>query len=222
MQMRADTKQTRTAEILERVKDVFARKGFEGTTMQDLARAAGMSAGNFYRYFPSKDAIVAAMCELDLDDMRGRFEAIRNAADPVAAFVGTLRHHVMSEVCAEGPLWAEMDAAAFRRAEIAAMQERMRASIIGNLVGFMERISKRTDAAAHEEFALRAELVILMVKGLAKRGAHSAAGEEADRMAALQDFVVREIARIVTAPLPPLPAAPAPCEPLTGSLTDAS
>jgi AcrR family transcriptional regulator len=30
--------------------------------MQDLARAAGMSVGNFYRYFPSKAAIVQAMC----------------------------------------------------------------------------------------------------------------------------------------------------------------
>lgn len=37
--------------------------------MQDLARAAGMSVGNFYRYFPSKAAIVQAMCGYDLAEI---------------------------------------------------------------------------------------------------------------------------------------------------------
>ena len=58
----------RGSDILERIKAVFAEKGFDGASMQDLARSAGMSAGNFYRYFPSKDAIIAAMVERDLAD----------------------------------------------------------------------------------------------------------------------------------------------------------
>ena len=48
----------RSAEILASVRSAFAAKGFDGASMQDLARAAGMSVGNFYRYFPSKAAIV--------------------------------------------------------------------------------------------------------------------------------------------------------------------
>lgn len=43
----------KVAEILSRLRDTFAEKGFDGASMQDLARAAGMSVGNFYRYFPS-------------------------------------------------------------------------------------------------------------------------------------------------------------------------
>ena len=39
----------RIAEIIVSVRTAFAEKGFDGASMQDLARAAGMSVGNFYR-----------------------------------------------------------------------------------------------------------------------------------------------------------------------------
>ena len=52
---------SREDEILDRIRSIFAEKGFDGASMQELARAAGMSVGNFYRYFPSKSAIVEAL-----------------------------------------------------------------------------------------------------------------------------------------------------------------
>ena len=52
---------TREAEILAAIRRAFAAKGFDGASMQYLAREAGMSVGNFYRYFPSKAAMVEAM-----------------------------------------------------------------------------------------------------------------------------------------------------------------
>ena len=42
----------RSVEILALVRQAFVEKGFDGASMQDLARSAGMSVGNFYRYFP--------------------------------------------------------------------------------------------------------------------------------------------------------------------------
>ena len=56
-----DPKEAREAEILESIRTTFAAKGFDGASMQELARAAGMSVGNFYRYFPSKAAMVEAI-----------------------------------------------------------------------------------------------------------------------------------------------------------------
>ena len=43
----------RSAMILASVRRAFTEKGFDGASMQDLAREAGMSVGHFYRYFPS-------------------------------------------------------------------------------------------------------------------------------------------------------------------------
>jgi AcrR family transcriptional regulator len=38
--------------------DLFTRHSFESVTVEDIARAAGISARTFFRYFPSKDDIV--------------------------------------------------------------------------------------------------------------------------------------------------------------------
>ena len=39
---------------------LFRERGFDATTMRDIAAAAGMSLGAAYHYFPGKDAIVLA------------------------------------------------------------------------------------------------------------------------------------------------------------------
>lgn len=40
---------------------LFRRKGFEATTMREIAKGAGLSLGAAYHYFPSKDAIVTEL-----------------------------------------------------------------------------------------------------------------------------------------------------------------
>jgi len=46
--------------ILETALDLFRARGFDQTGMRDIARAAELSLGAAYYYFPSKDAIVQA------------------------------------------------------------------------------------------------------------------------------------------------------------------
>jgi TetR/AcrR family transcriptional regulator, transcriptional repressor of aconitase len=47
----------------------FVRDGFHETSMQDLVREAGMSSGAVYRYFDSKDAVILAIAEENLDEV---------------------------------------------------------------------------------------------------------------------------------------------------------
>jgi AcrR family transcriptional regulator len=47
--------------IIEAVKDVFAKKGFERTTSRDLAKAANVSEALLYKYFPTKQSLYQAM-----------------------------------------------------------------------------------------------------------------------------------------------------------------
>lgn len=42
-------------------RDLFGRRGFKGTTVEDLARAAGISKGAFYRFYDGKEALLAAV-----------------------------------------------------------------------------------------------------------------------------------------------------------------
>jgi AcrR family transcriptional regulator len=53
----------RREQILDAACACFVRNGFHRTTMQDLAREAGMTAGNFYHYFRSKEALVLGLVE---------------------------------------------------------------------------------------------------------------------------------------------------------------
>jgi AcrR family transcriptional regulator len=46
--------------ILEAALRLFRKRGFDRTTMRDVAKAAGLAVGAAYYYFPSKDALVLA------------------------------------------------------------------------------------------------------------------------------------------------------------------
>jgi AcrR family transcriptional regulator len=48
----------RRAEMIASARRCFARDGFHQTSMPDIAAEAGLSAGAFYRYFPSKNDLV--------------------------------------------------------------------------------------------------------------------------------------------------------------------
>lgn len=49
--------------ILDAACDDFAEKGFTATTMAHIAKRVGMSVGNLYNYFSSKDAILSALAQ---------------------------------------------------------------------------------------------------------------------------------------------------------------
>ena len=55
--------EARKEAIVEAVKDVFAEKGFDGTTTRELAKAAGVSEALLYKHFPSKESLYAAMLD---------------------------------------------------------------------------------------------------------------------------------------------------------------
>jgi len=52
----------RRRQILDAARARFAEHGFARTSMTDIVAASGLSTGAIYRYFTSKDEIVAAVC----------------------------------------------------------------------------------------------------------------------------------------------------------------
>ncbi|MCU0907789.1 MAG: TetR/AcrR family transcriptional regulator [Rhodobacteraceae bacterium] len=161
----------RAVEILERVKAVFAQKGFDGASMQDLARAAGMSAGNFYRYFPSKDAIVESLVQRDLSEVGTIFTHIMAAPNPRAAFLQSLRHELSQQGDCDGPLWAEIEAASIRKPEIGAISRRMENEVERYLLRVFACIAGVPEPEAAARFATHARLCVILFKGVAMQPA---------------------------------------------------
>lgn len=181
----------RIAEILAAVRLAFVEKGFDGASMQDLARAVGMSVGNFYRYFPSKDALVAAMIARDMEEMERDFAAILTAPRPMDALRATVRAHVQLDHCLDdGRLWAETTAAGLRKPQIGAILAQMEQSIVANLVTIFARATGRAEDDARRRWSAQAQLMVLLVKGINMQCAAQTAGREH-----LTDLVLRMIYR---------------------------
>jgi AcrR family transcriptional regulator len=72
-------------EILERAAELFAERGFAGTTVQDIADALGMSRPALYYYVKSKDVLLEQLVEnLSLNDAKVLEEIRRRrSGDPV-------------------------------------------------------------------------------------------------------------------------------------------
>lgn len=55
--------------ILEAATALLYQKGPAGATMRDIARAAGITPGNLYRYYPGKEQLLAAITQPVLDGL---------------------------------------------------------------------------------------------------------------------------------------------------------
>lgn len=56
--------------VVSAALDLFARQGFEATSVEQIAQAAGISRSTFFRQFGGKDDVVFADHELLLDELR--------------------------------------------------------------------------------------------------------------------------------------------------------
>ncbi|MGW3954084.1 TetR/AcrR family transcriptional regulator [Streptomyces sp. NPDC004752] len=78
--------QARRRHIVNAAASLFAAKGFERTTTAEICKAAGISAGNLFHYFPNKRAIFLAIFEEDEERSEGLARA-RVSDDPWAALL---------------------------------------------------------------------------------------------------------------------------------------
>ncbi len=113
----------RREHILDAAEACFVRNGFHRSTMQDLAREAGMSPGNIYRYFESKEAVVRGLAERDRARGRVLVAEMQGARDPRGALLRILARY-FTELSREAAvlridLWSE----ATRNPDIAALVE---------------------------------------------------------------------------------------------------
>ena len=67
------TPEARRQQILDAACDCVRQAGFHGASMAEIAKAAGLSVGQIYRYFENKEAIIAAIVAQDLAEMREKF-----------------------------------------------------------------------------------------------------------------------------------------------------
>ncbi|CAL9378789.1 TetR/AcrR family transcriptional regulator [Streptomyces sp. NPDC015242] len=86
----------RRRQILDGAAVCFARNGFHATSMQDVLKEVGLSAGAVYRYFSGKEELIGAIVGEVLGSVRGAFEEASRQSPPpppdelVASVLGTV------------------------------------------------------------------------------------------------------------------------------------
>src|ERR1700759_4367192 len=86
--LRTRTRLAVKAQVAEIALELFLSQGFEQTTIDQIAKAAGMSRATFFRYFPTKEDVVLVMAE---DYARHARDALERRPAAQTGWMG-LRH----------------------------------------------------------------------------------------------------------------------------------
>jgi len=91
--------------LLARGRELFARYGLDKTTVEELAQAAGIAKGTFYRFFPSKEALFGEVLVDEmprmLDKLLSRsFGATADVREALVRYMKELVHLIESDVLA--------------------------------------------------------------------------------------------------------------------------
>jgi TetR/AcrR family transcriptional regulator, cholesterol catabolism regulator len=82
-------------EILRAAARLFHRRGYDATSMSDVARALRLSKGGLYHHFQGKDEILFSLMEHALDISQERvMNAVRGVSDPEGRLRMLIRLHV--------------------------------------------------------------------------------------------------------------------------------
>ncbi|MFA7553309.1 MAG: TetR/AcrR family transcriptional regulator [Spongiibacteraceae bacterium] len=76
-----DRAQFQCERILDAAEKCFIEYGFHAASMANISKSAGMSVGLIYRYFESKNAIILAIIDRQLETMRNDFSNLNSDND---------------------------------------------------------------------------------------------------------------------------------------------
>ena len=91
----ADDEDSRRRQLLRASARLFREKGYDGTSVRDIAQATGLQSGSWVYHFATKQDILVAVMEQGLDDALARIEAIaQREATPRRRFEALVRTHL--------------------------------------------------------------------------------------------------------------------------------
>ncbi len=156
----------RREEILQAAKRCFSRSGFHGTSMQQVCAEARMSPGSLYRYFPSKEAIIAGIAEQDRADVAEKFQSIIDAPDFFPALAMAARRYIVDESMEEVCLQTEIKAESRRNPEVAKIYQGVEKEVKAGMLNVLRAGVARGDISPTVDLEISATMLMALVDGL--------------------------------------------------------
>lgn len=124
MNPKPDVSEMRIAQIIEAATSVFAAKGFDSATMDDIAAEIGINKATIYLYFDSKDVLIQSIAEQlfaqEVADLQAIYESLGTTTERLTAYYEALIA-AESEVLPLMPLLYEFYALGLRREDVRAV-----------------------------------------------------------------------------------------------------
>jgi AcrR family transcriptional regulator len=90
-----DDEDSRRRQLLRASARLFREKGYDGTSVRDIAQATGLQSGSWVYHFPTKQDILVAVMEEGLNDALARIVAIAGQdLSPRRKFEALVRTHL--------------------------------------------------------------------------------------------------------------------------------
>jgi TetR/AcrR family transcriptional regulator, repressor for uid operon len=157
----AQLQSDRRAEILAAAQRCFVRSGFHGASMQEICAEAGMSPGNLYRYFRSKEALIAGIAERDRAEVGEQFARADLSRGLFAVLESMAHHHFAERPREQVMLCTEVMAEARRHPEIARISASFDSDVRKWLAALLRAAAERGDIPA--DIDLDGVITMLMV-----------------------------------------------------------
>lgn len=132
----------RRTRILDAAEHCFARSGFHRTTMQEICKEAGVSAGALYLYFASKEALMEGISTRSREEVLENFARLDEPRDFVAALAQLMEDCILQKPAYKSVLWLEISAEATRNAAIRSTHGNCERQINGALINLLEKAQK--------------------------------------------------------------------------------
>lgn len=99
----------RVAALMANAAALFVEKGFEATTMTEIAARAGAAIGTLYLFFPTKEALAQAILAEHAEDLSTRLDALRERVGSLApAAIADALFATLGGFLAEHPAYAAL------------------------------------------------------------------------------------------------------------------
>src|ERR1700745_2103045 len=92
-------------QIVERAIRLFRKQGYEKTRIDDIVKILEISQPTFFRYFPSKDAVLRDVGQRGFECIRQRLQSELSTKASTAERLRRLYHAMACEAEADRPLW---------------------------------------------------------------------------------------------------------------------
>ena len=153
-------------EILLAAQVCFVRKGFHTTTMQDICSEAKMSAGNIYRYFEGKEAIIEAFAAEELKWMTSAIQDLPSSQNLVEAIIDTIYWTASTLIHdSKAEMMAELFAEAGRNPRINAIYVKFSKHLLNEICNALKIIEERDAIHPVVDRTTIAQFVVALVDG---------------------------------------------------------